>query len=233
MPLTPNLPVIPAQYLAYFAVFVTRFNWSIRLVLIILTMVIGDMLVFSWRPNAIPQLYWMLLDSPVHTLLAVLVVSPLFAHPCFRQQKFGWIVITGLVTVSLDLDHMVAARSFSLYDIQHLSVRPISHSLLFAISCSFVACLVTRRATVGWLVFGALTSHVVRDASSGSTLFLWPLLKLDTLPVPVHYISQIGLYLLMSSLVGGWFTRDGLFSRPFRRRPPGNLIDQPDPYGLD
>jgi hypothetical protein len=159
------------------------------------TMVIGDALLDSWRPNSIPAHNWALLDSPIHALLALLVVSPLFKHSFFQRNLLGWIAVAGLSATLIDLDHIVAARSFSLVEITQLPARPGTHTLLFALGCSLVALLLTRRRLVGWLIFAVLASHVLRDASTGATYFLWPL-PFDQLPIPAYYAAQILLYLL-------------------------------------
>jgi hypothetical protein len=159
------------------------------------TMLLGDALLQYGRPSAIPAHYWALLDSPVHGLLALLVVSPLFRHPFFQRKLLGWLTVAALTAVFIDLDHVIAARSFSLIEITTLPNRPMIHSLLFASLFGLVALLLTRRPLAGWLIFAVLASHVLRDASTGATYFLWPL-SVDQLPIPAYYASQILLYLL-------------------------------------
>jgi hypothetical protein len=173
----------------------TRRGHATTLSLIGGVMLLGDALLQYGRPSAIPAHYWALLDSPVHGLLALLVVSPLFRHPFFQRKLLGWLTVAALTAVLIDLDHVIAARSFSLIEITTLPNRPMIHSLLFASLFGLVALLLTRRPLAGWLIFAVLASHVLRDASTGATYFLWPL-SVDQLPVPAYYASQILLYLL-------------------------------------
>jgi hypothetical protein len=205
MQLTRISSVITARRRADLGSFIIRTDFIITLTLIVSTMIIGDALI-SWRPASVPRIYWALLDSPVHAALALLVVSPLFAHRDLHQRTFRRVVVAGLVTVFLDLDHFVAARSLSLYDALHLAARPVSHSLLFALGCGLLAHLLTRHASDGWLVFGVLASHILRGASSGGTPFLWPL-GVYRLPVRAYYAAQVSLYLVTRTVAGSWFDR--------------------------
>lgn len=170
----------------------------ITLAKIVLVMAVGDALVFSWRPENILRQYWSLLDSPVHAVLALLVVSPFFA----RRSCGGLyrrIVTAGLFAVLLDLDHFVLSQSFSLYEATHLSGRPVTHSLLFALGCGLLVYLLTRSVRDAWLVSIVLASHVLRDASSGGTPYLWPI-SADHLAVPAYYAAEVGLYLLARAM---------------------------------
>jgi len=156
-------------------------------------MIVGDAIT-TWRPGGAFNLYWPLLDSPVHATLALLVVSPLILRKSIHLT-FKAIMVAGLAAVLLDLDHVVAADSFFLYDITHLTARPDTHSLLFAIGCGLLASILNRNVTNGWLIFGALASHVLRDASIGTAPVLWPL-SVDHLAIQAYYALQVGLYLL-------------------------------------
>ena len=168
-------------------------------------MAIGDSIT-SWRPGGTLDLYWCLVDSPVHAILALLVVSPLLIS-ISTQQTYKAIVISGLTVVLLDIDHVVVAGSFSLYDITHLPSRPVTHSLLFAASCALLAYVLTRRGVYGWLVFGVLASHILRDASTGGTPFLWPL-TVNRLAVSAYQASQIGIFLLSTIIAKLWYSQD-------------------------
>lgn len=170
----------------------------IPLLLIPLIMFVGDAIT-TWRPGGAHNLYWSLWDPLLHAILALLVVSPLIIRKYTHQIRKA-MVITGLVAVLLDLDHVIATGSFSLRVITNMPVRrPNSHSLLFAAGCGLLAYILTRREANGWLIFGALASHILRDATSGTTPFLWPL-PVYRLSIPASYVLQITLFLLTVTL---------------------------------
>ena len=168
--------------------------------LIILTMVVGDALVFTWRPDWFPAHIWALMDAPVHVLLALLVVFPLYTRRATSAKLIGRFTLASLAPLLIDLDHFVAAGSLSLYSATTLASRPASHSLLFALGLGLIAYLFTRDIGDGYLLFAVLTSHVLRDASvGGSAPFLWPF-SFDHLPLPVYYVSQLNLFCIAQIL---------------------------------
>jgi len=126
----------------------------------------------------------------------------LFIHKAI-YQFYKLIVIAGLAAMLLDLDHVVAAGSLSLYDITHLPARPVTHSLLFSAACGILASILSYSRINGWLIFCVLASHVVRDASTGMTPFLWPL-PVDHLPVVASYSLQVGLFLITTIISSLW-----------------------------
>jgi hypothetical protein len=175
----------------------------IMIALITLVMIVGDATVFSW-PESVPRVYWALLDPIVQTILTLLIVSPLFTHPKFSGRLTSLLIITVLVTVLLDLDHFVVARSFKLSDALKLSGRPGGHSLLFALASAFVARLLIGYRAGGWLILIALLSHIVRDASHGGVPLFWPLPTDDFfLSYPAYIATEISLCLL-AALLAGW-----------------------------
>jgi hypothetical protein len=118
---------------------------------------------------------WPLTDSLVHFVVGLLVVSPILLHQprWLKTLGLGAMVFAGAVLI--DLDHAIAAGSLSLYAVTHLSLRPPTHSLAFALALGLLIWLFSRRVEYGWLVFAALFSHFVRDASTGGmSYFLWP-----------------------------------------------------------
>jgi membrane-bound metal-dependent hydrolase YbcI (DUF457 family) len=148
-----------------------------------------------------------LFDSLAHGIVALVVTCPLFGMDENRRRATAlfWVVL--LSGTLLDLDHLpriVAAGSLDLPRVLGVSMRPPTHSLTFAGVAGAFAYLVSRSRLVGWGMFAALSSHVLRDASGGYTSILWPL-SLQAIPQWIHYPSQVGLlvvsYLLMKK---GW-----------------------------
>jgi len=168
--------------------------------LITLVMIIGDATVFSW-PDSVPRVYWALLDPIVQAILTLLIVSPLLTHPKLSGRLMRWAIITVLVTVLLDLDHFVVARSFSLKDALNISARPAGHSLLFALASAFFARWLIGFRAAGWLILIALLSHIIRDASHGGVPLLWPLPPDKfLLSYPAYIATEISLFLFAALL---------------------------------
>jgi membrane-bound metal-dependent hydrolase YbcI (DUF457 family) len=148
-----------------------------------------------------------LLDGLVHGVVALLVTYPLFVMHENRRRATAlfWVVL--LTGTLLDLDHLpriIAAGSLDLPRVLGVRMRQPTHSLTFAGVVGAFAYLVSRSRLVGWGMFAAISSHVLRDASGGYTSILWPL-SLHAVPQWIYYSSEVGLlvisYLLMKK---GW-----------------------------
>jgi hypothetical protein len=171
-------------------------------------MAVGDALVFQWRPAWAPREVWALLDSPVHGALALLAVSPLWMREGSAVRRLDRAASAVVAAVFVDLDHFVAAGSFSVLQATSLGERPAAHSLLFAVGCGLLAWSLRRDPIDGWLISGVLASHILRDASTGSTPLLWPL-AFDQLSQPVYYAAQIGVWAISHTATLVWSKDQG------------------------
>jgi hypothetical protein len=172
--------------------------------LMALVILAGDALLFDGRPGFIPAHLWAAIDSPIHGVLAVLAVSPIFFWREPHTGKtapigrlFSRLASAGVAAVFIDLDHFVAARSFSLFDATHLNGRPATHGLLFALLCGLLAWALTRQAADGWVIFGALLSHLLRDAGTGGAPLFWPYDLYFRLSQPAYFTAQVSLCLAL------------------------------------
>jgi hypothetical protein len=182
---------------------------------ILMVMVLGDALVYSW-PKWIPTQLWALLDSPVHLVLALLVVAPLFAHPAIARHLWIWLAVAAMAAVFVDFDHFIAARSFALEDALELGGRPIAHSLTFTVAMAALTWIISREPLGAILVLGVLLSHIVRDASHGTAPLWWPLPGSVTVPIPLYYAIEIGLgltalWILEQSVQTTWLSWIGSY----------------------
>jgi hypothetical protein len=138
-----------------------------------------------------PYREWPFLSDPHHPLLSV--VWAVFAHGTLgvavvlpivlrshRRVLFGALAFIGGVAV--DLDHAVAAGSLNPRTMEHLSHRPDTHSLLFAVVLALLTLAITRRGLVAWSVFAVVVSHLLFDAAGGSEYWLFPLDHPDSIP---------------------------------------------------
>ena len=137
------------------------------------------------------QEYWGLYDNWVHGMIAVLIALPLFQK--FEIKSF---IIVFLIASLLDLDHFIVNFSFSLTKAISLTMRPITHSLLFAILMSAAFFFITKNKKWTWLIFVAIASHVVRDAYSGITPIFFPI-KIYESPYWSYLLVEV-LFLLIS-----------------------------------
>jgi hypothetical protein len=126
----------------------------------------------------------------VHGVLSLLVVLPIVWRSDRRLLGAGLAFMAGF---ALDLDHPIVAGSLSPRAMEHLGVRPASHSLLFAVAVGLAALAVTRRRLVAWSVFAVLTAHLLFDAAGGSERWLFPLAYPRSIP---WLACPVGLLLL-------------------------------------
>ncbi|MBI1297603.1 hypothetical protein GC175_21910 [bacterium] len=185
-------------------------NAAIFAASLLMVMVLGDALVYAW-PKGVPTQLWALLDPPVHWVLALLIVSPLLSHPVLGRHLWLWVAVATVAAVLVDLDHFIAARSFSLADALALGSRPFAHSLLFVVAMAVVTWLVSREPVGALLVLVVLLSHIVRDGSHGGIPLWWPARGNVDIAVPLYYVLEIGLGWVVLWAAGrpspaAWFT---------------------------
>lgn len=161
----------------------------------------GDYLFFN-PILGIKQWIWATpIDPSVHALVALVVISPIAFSRRTSKEIINVLIMTIVLAVFIDLDHIAAAGSFSLYAITHLYGRPFTHSIVFSLVAGLTMWLITRQFNVGWITFAALSSHVIRDASMGATpFFIWPLPFEQALPVFNYFGLEICLYLSSAAI---------------------------------
>lgn len=161
---------------------------------------INDRLIAS-RPMYSSQV-WALYDVVVHGLAGVLVL-----YPIYKEKMLPYFAVLFLLAAVVDLDHFIVAESFSLSDALHLPLRPVTHSITFAILAAVGGFVLTRDKIVVWTLFAAVTSHVIRDASGGSTPVFWPL-RLYHIPSWFYYGIEIVLlyFSFLVSRIWGYYS---------------------------
>ena len=166
----------------------------------IFTMQVGNVLL-SHPPSTVPPVIWALWDAPIHALLAICVLLPLLIHVATPQRQAVLICLAAAAAIFIDLDHFVAARSLSLAAALHLPMRPVTHSLLFALLAAIGLWSFRRNLATSYAVCTALASHVLRDSVSGATPVLWPF-PIFQLPAAIAFTALImlcGLSLLVAT----------------------------------
>jgi hypothetical protein len=170
---------------------------------IILFLFIADVLI-ERRPFA-SQVFWALFDVLVNGVLALFLISPIFDIQAETRKTIALFCLFFFTAVLLDLDHFIAAWSFSISDALALKLRPPSHSLTFAAIVGLISALISKNLAISWGMFAALASHILRDASGGITPILWPL-PLKAIPWWAYYGGEIGLFLISFLLMKKGFT---------------------------
>jgi hypothetical protein len=130
---------------------------------------------------------WALYDGVVHGLVGVLVL-----YPIYKERILTHFAVLFILAAVVDLDHFIVVQSFSLSDALQLPMRPVTHSITFAILAALSGFALTRDKVVVWTLFAAVTSHVIRDASGGNTPLLWPL-AIYHIPSWLYYGIEIVL----------------------------------------
>ncbi len=115
----------------------------------------------------------------VHGVLSLLVVLPIVLASN-RRVLYGTLAF--IAGPALDLDHAVAAGSLNPRALEHLSHRPDTHSLLFALVLALLALAITRRPIAAWSVFAVILAHLLFDAAGGDEYWLYPLKHPNSIP---------------------------------------------------
>jgi hypothetical protein len=137
---------------------------------------------------------WAILDNTIHALVAFLLLLPLFL---LRIRSLAVPLLGAVLASLIDLDHFVAAGSFSLRDALSLPCRPWTHSLVFVLPAAALAGLLARRFWIFAVAAAALTSHILRDATTSPAPLLYPLPDV-TLP---WWAYALAFHLLMTASV--------------------------------
>ena len=139
---------------------------------------------------------WPVLDSPVHALLAAIIVSPFLLRLNASRKEIltGW-VLAVFFAVMIDVDHAVTARSFSIAAVTNLARRPVTHSFVPVVIFSLLVSAVFRSKTIGGMVLLGLLSHLFRDAATGGVPLLWPFRRWEIqMTDAACYLGLFGLY---------------------------------------
>lgn len=145
------------------------------------------------KDNLLGKLEWTaLLDPVAHLALALMVVIPL----AMRWKTPRWPVLVALfLALAIDLDHFIAAGSFSIRDAISLPHRPIAHSFAVALGVASLCGIIFRSANAAALVALALINHISRDGSGGgSTPMFWP----SDFEWKIPWSWHLGFWLLFS-----------------------------------
>jgi len=155
--------------------------------------------------------YEALSDGAAHIATALAVSIP--AMP-FVEHKARLAALATLSAVTIDLDHLVAARSVRLIPCMTMPERPASHSLLTVSVVSYAAERLWPGTQSGLALTLGLGSHLLRDLATGGAPLFVPR-RVVEIPRP-----PVATMMLSLGIFGRWYARRLLDpSRPRRSNP--------------
>jgi membrane-bound metal-dependent hydrolase YbcI (DUF457 family) len=115
-------------------------------------------LAYALKDEAIHFSFGMLVNVPLLLLHGAHLIVPIF-----------------IFAVLIDLDHAIAAWSFSVRRMLSLSARPPGHSISFALIAGLSVFLMSGTPVHAWVAFSSVVSHILVDSGyGGGTPILWP-----------------------------------------------------------
>jgi len=155
---------------------IETFHKNIKIALIICTLGIlfSELLFKLWlKIQFSPISIRYLGDIPFNIFASLCTIIP-FGLTC--KTKLGVsITWASFLSAAFDLDHFVAAGSFSLIDAISLPHRPITHSFVIVFLFAVISSLITRSKEIGVLSFFSLCSHLLRDVWNGENIPFYPI----------------------------------------------------------
>uniref|UniRef100_A0A7S3JZQ8 Transmembrane protein 267 n=1 Tax=Aureoumbra lagunensis TaxID=44058 RepID=A0A7S3JZQ8_9STRA len=117
-------------------------------------------------------------DSSSHGAIGIFTWT---ATLLLAGQEISWkeLSMAGIAAIALDLDHFLAAHSFSLFAVTRLSKRPSGHSVLAVFFLPLIGFVFSPRYAL--LLFVTTASHQARDALRRG---FWLFGRLQTPPLP-------------------------------------------------
>lgn len=159
---------------------------------VIVVMVSGDQMQAT-PPQASLRVAWRLLDPLIHITIGFLVITPFIIYQPATPKRVFFALCLVMLSISPDMDHILAAGSLSLQSITRVIPRTPSHAFFNALVVGLAAWLLSRKFRTGWLFFAVITSHFIRDAyTGGMLLFPW-----STLPFKFSIAEYRSLVILL------------------------------------
>jgi hypothetical protein len=156
-------------------------------------------------------------DALAHLATGLAVALP--AMP-FVREPGRFIALAGLSAIFIDIDHVVAARSFKLAPCMTMPRRPATHSLLTIGGLTYAAERLEPGRQTELAVALGLGSHLLRDIVTGGAPLFVPR---DIVVVARHrgILMMVGL-----AVLGRWYARKILDPRRPRRSNPSVLAPE-------
>jgi membrane-bound metal-dependent hydrolase YbcI (DUF457 family) len=148
-----------------------------------------------------------MLDLACHLGTACAVTLPVLPNT-EHKREFGLVAVGSAVT--LDIDHVLAARSLEVNSWMTMPSRPPTHSLGAMILLAWTAERMAPGKRLWLAVLLGIGSHLLRDLSTGGAP-LWHPRRVITWPVPAVLLTLAALTVM------GWFLAGMPIREPARR----------------
>lgn len=131
------------------------------------------------------------LEKKLFSNLSLYVIFDSFMHLSYFMitampfVRFRSAFLAGCaVSVLLDIDHVIEARSFSPEKLLGLGRRPLSHSVTFILPLSLLILWATGNPALAYILFFSAASHILRDLTEGVTYPFFPSKRISSLRYP-------------------------------------------------
>jgi hypothetical protein len=114
----------------------------------------------------------------------------------YVRDRWGFLRISLLSSVAIDLDHILAARSFRLNRCMTMDQRPASHSVLTPLIIAALAERWNPQQHIGLAALVGLGSHLLRDLGTGGAPLLHPR-RIITIPYAL-VVVLLGAFAMVS-----------------------------------
>ena len=131
--------------------------------------------IYSVR-NRIPSI---IADQVIQASVAMIVNVPIILAIYRRQGISLKILLPGLASIFIDLDHILQAGTLDPRLILREIHRFPTHSLTFAALLGFMLFAVFRDVEISWMISSGIAAHFLFDAASGGEIkILYPFLTI-------------------------------------------------------
>ena len=150
-------------------------------------------------------------DAFAHLATGLAVALP--SAP-FTAEPARFLTVAGLSAIAIDLDHVVAARSFKLVPCMTMAQRPATHSVLSVGSLAYLVERIEPGRRSELAVTLGLGSHLLRDLVTGGAPLFMP-------SRIVEVARHRGLFMMLGvGILGRWYSRRRLDPERTRRSNP-------------
>ncbi|XP_035213979.1 transmembrane protein 267-like isoform X2 [Stegodyphus dumicola] len=139
---------------------------------------IGDYVFYHDKVQKIAILL-AVVDNLTHICLGAISWLIVISFENFTSEKITYILMCAFCAGAIDIDHFLAAKSFSLSAAVSLPCRPPFHNstLMILGIASYISAMRYKNCAsqeyIGWIILVAIVSHHLRD-SLHRGLWLWP-----------------------------------------------------------
>lgn len=133
-------------------------------------------------------------DSFMHLVYFLITAMP------FLKFKTEFAAGAAL-SIFLDIDHALEARSLDPEKLLSLGRRPYTHSILFSLVVSLSVIIVSSNPALSYIVFVSMLSHVMRDFSSGVTHVFYPFKQPSSYAFEFYVLFSVALAFLNRTIL--------------------------------